>query len=301
MDRTHLPFRIGCAVWGYKGWLGDLFPAGSKQSDLLRLYSQRLTTVEGNTTFYATPTAETVRRWQHETPPGFRFCWKLPRTVSHSGQLVRQFGLTTAFVQRMAMPDQRTGPFFLQLPATYSPQQLPDLAGWLAAWAAQLGDYQVAVEVRHPAWYAEPAEAALMELLERHGVGRVLMDVRPIRELASDGSADLSGALLDDARERKPDVPLHPLRSGGFSMLRYIGHPDPALNTPWLDEWADRLAPWLEQGMAIYAFMHCPDESRSPALCRALYSRLAQRINLPPLPWEALRASQPDVQQPPLF
>ena len=45
-------FHIGCAVWGYKDWVGDLFPPGSKAADFLSLYSQRLTTTEGNTTFY---------------------------------------------------------------------------------------------------------------------------------------------------------------------------------------------------------------------------------------------------------
>ena len=47
-------FYIGCAVWGYKDWVGDLFPPGSKSADFLSLYSRRLTTVEGNTSFYAT-------------------------------------------------------------------------------------------------------------------------------------------------------------------------------------------------------------------------------------------------------
>jgi uncharacterized protein YecE (DUF72 family) len=46
-------FHLGCAVWGYKDWVGDLFPPGSKSGDFLSLYSRRLTTVEGNTTFYA--------------------------------------------------------------------------------------------------------------------------------------------------------------------------------------------------------------------------------------------------------
>ncbi len=45
---------IGCAVWGYKDWIGDLFPPGSKSADFLALYSWRLTTVEGNTSFYET-------------------------------------------------------------------------------------------------------------------------------------------------------------------------------------------------------------------------------------------------------
>jgi uncharacterized protein YecE (DUF72 family) len=47
-------FYIGCAVWGYKEWVGELFPSGSKNADFLALYSRRLTTVEGNTTFYET-------------------------------------------------------------------------------------------------------------------------------------------------------------------------------------------------------------------------------------------------------
>jgi len=47
-------FYIGCAVWGYKDWLGELFPPGSKSADFLALYSRRLTTVEGNTSFYET-------------------------------------------------------------------------------------------------------------------------------------------------------------------------------------------------------------------------------------------------------
>ena len=47
-------FYIGCAVRGYKDWVGDLFPPGSKSADLLSPYSRRLTTVGGNTTFYET-------------------------------------------------------------------------------------------------------------------------------------------------------------------------------------------------------------------------------------------------------
>lgn len=51
--RTIRNCHIGCAVWGYKDWVGGLFPPGTKQADFLSLYSHRLTTTEGNTTFYA--------------------------------------------------------------------------------------------------------------------------------------------------------------------------------------------------------------------------------------------------------
>jgi len=269
-------FYLGCAVWAYKDWVGELFPPGSKSGDFLRLYSRRLTTVEGNTTFYAVPKPEMVARWAAETPETFRFCFKLPRDISHAGPLVPQLDATHAFLERLAPLGPRLGPCFLQLPPGYGPAQRGDLARWLAAWPRER---PVTVEVRHPDWYAEPSESALMELLELHGAGRVIMDVRPIRQ------ASRGGELLEDARERKPDVPMHPLRSGGLAMVRYIGHPEPAENDAYLDEWAARIASWLAEGTRVYLFMHCPDEARSPALCRAIQARLEQLDAVPPLPW----------------
>jgi len=271
-----MSFYLGCAVWAYKDWVGELFPPGSKSGDFLRLYSRRLTTVEGNTTFYAVPKPEMVARWAAETPETFRFCFKLPRDISHAGPLVPQLDATHAFLERLAPLGPRLGPCFLQLPPGYGPAQRGDLARWLAAWPRE---HPVTVEVRHPDWYAEPSESALMELLELHGAGRVIMDVRPIRQ------ASRGDELLEDARERKPDVPMHPLRSGGLAMVRYIGHPEPAENDAYLDEWAARIASWLAEGTRVYLFMHCPDEARSPALCRAIQARLEQLDAVPPLPW----------------
>lgn len=272
-------FRLGCAVWGYKDWVGDLFPPGSKQGDFLSLYSRRLTTVEGNTTFYATPTPEVVRRWAAETPESFQFCFKLPRTISHEGPLAAQVETTRAFVDRMSGLGERLGPFFLQLPPGYRADKLGDLARWLAAWPAE---QQLAVEVRHDDWYAAPGEAALMDLLARHSAGRVIMDVRPL------DAGPLPGADVDlqAARDRKPQVPMRPLRSAGPALIRYIGHPTAELNEPLLDEWAARVAEWLAEGTPVYFFCHCPDERRSPALCRALQQRLARLADVPPLPWD---------------
>lgn len=274
-------FYIGCAVWAYKDWIGELFPAGSKQGDLLQLYSRRLTTVEGNTTFYATPGAEVVRRWAAETPESFRFCFKLPREVSHEGPLAARVETTRAFVERMAGLGERLGPFFLQLPPGYRADKIGDLERWLAAWPRER---RLAVEVRHDDWYAEPGELALMALLERYGAARVLMDVRPL------DAGPLPGADVDlqAARDRKPDVPMHPLRSGGLALVRYIGHPTPELNEPLLDEWAARVAQWLADGTEVYFFCHCPDERRSPALCREFQQRLERLADIPPLPWDLL-------------
>jgi uncharacterized protein YecE (DUF72 family) len=284
-------FYIGCAVWGYKDWVGELFPSGSKNADFLALYSQRLTTVEGNTTFYATPKSEIVQRWAAETPDTFRFCFKLPREVSHEGSVSSQVETTRAFIERMAPLGKRLGPFFLQLPPGYRADKINDLERWLAAWPTE---YRVAVEVRHLDWYAEPNESALIGLLERYNAGRVVMDVRPLNT----GSLPGAEENVQRARDNKPDVPMHPLRSSDVALIRYIGHPTPELNGPLLDEWAARVADWLADGTQVYFFCHCPDERRSPALCRELQRRLARLATIPPLPWDDLDTG---MQQEKLF
>jgi uncharacterized protein YecE (DUF72 family) len=284
-------FYIGCAVWGYKDWAGDLFPPGTKQGDFLSLYSRRLTTTEGNTTFYAIPKPEVVRRWAEETPASFRFCFKLPREVSHEGPLTAQLKITREFIDRMAPLGERLGPFFLQLPPGYRADKIDDLERWLSAWPTE---YRIAVEVRHLDWYAQPHEPALMGLLERYNAGKVVMDVRPL-DVGPLPGADID---LQAARDRKPDVPMHPLRSSDIAPVRYIGHPDLELNAPLLDEWATRIAHWLSEGTQVYFFCHCPDERRSPALCREFQRRLERLANVPPLPWDALDAG---MQQQTLF
>lgn len=272
-------YFIGCPIWAHAGWVGDFFPAGSANRDFLRLYSRRLTTVEGNTTFYAVPKDEIVLRWADETPDTFRFSLKIPRDISHEAPLRAQIAQTHAFVAQMEPLGPRLGPFFLQLPPRFSPHQIDDLAAWLAAWPPE---QRVAVEVRHDDWFAPAGEQALMDLLERYNAGRVLMDVRPL-ELGSLPGAE---ADLQRARDNKPHVPLHPLHSGKLALVRYIGHPDLALNVPLLDEWAERVAQWLAQGVTVYMFMHCPDNDFAPALCRMFHERLAQLTDLPPLPWD---------------
>jgi uncharacterized protein YecE (DUF72 family) len=285
-------FFLGCAVWAYKGWIGDLFPAGAAAKDLLRLYSRRLTTVEGNTTFYATPNEETVRRWAAETPEDFRFCFKLPREISHEGPLAAQIATTRAFVERMAPLGPRRGPFFLQLPPGFGPRQIDDLERWLAAWSEanttpaadpKSQAARIAVEVRHLDWWAEPGEPRLMALLERYGAGRALLDVRPLELGPLPGAED----DLQRARDRKPVVPLAPLRSSDIALVRYIAHPDVPLNAPLLDEWAARVAGWLAAGAQVYVFMHCPVEERAPTLCREFQRRLERLADVPPLPWDA--------------
>ncbi len=284
-------FYTGAPIWAYQGWLGNFFPKGTKQADFLREYAKRLTTVEGNTTFYATPSKETVLRWAEDTPAYFRFCPKLPRTVSHAGQLMAHLSEARRFVDLMRSLGTRLGPLFLQLPPRYSPKLLNDLQKFLAAWPREL---KLAVEVRHLDWFTEPHHSTLNHLLREHDVARVLIDTRPVRDMPEakidDGKVQV---LMEQAQERKPDVPLLPERTASFAFVRYIGHPQVESNAALLDEWADRIAEWLKEGATVFAFGHCPDNVQSPPICRDWHQRVAARVPISPLPWDSIDRDNP--------
>lgn len=55
----------------------------------------------GNTTFYAIPDSDTVARWVAQTPPGFEFCLKLPREITHQGLLELYIPDALSFVQNI--------------------------------------------------------------------------------------------------------------------------------------------------------------------------------------------------------
>lgn len=274
-----MSFWLGCAIWAYKGWVGDLFPLESRSGDFLRLYGQRFTAVEGNTTFYSIPDAETVARWRSETPTGFQFCLKLPKLLTHAGNLEPQIAKTLAFVEQMAALGDRLGPLFAQLPPGYSPRYLDDLETFLTALPRHKADF--ALEVRHPDWFKQPHSQHLDDLLEELGIGRVLLDTRPIYDVPDDPQLNLE--------RRKPRLPLLPSVTAPFSLIRYISHPDLEMNQRFMQEWVAFINEALRQGTRIYFFVHCPMEERSPANARHFQHLLEQhRVPVPSLPWNNL-------------
>lgn len=270
-------FYVGGPVWGSKAWIGNFFPPHTPAREFLRLYSRRLLTVEGNTTFYSTPSPELVERWREETPSTFRFCPKIARSISHAARLDHTREETLLFTERMRGLGDRLGPMFLQLPPSFAPSHLALLRAFLDFWPS---DLRLAVEVRHPAFYRGQQAEPLHDLLGQYRVARVMMDTRPIRT----GSTE--DQRLMASRERKPNLPVHVACTTDFAFLRYIGHPDMEVNTPFLQGWAQQLAEWLKQGRSLYVFCHCPLEEYAPNLCVALYRSVQELAALPDLPWQ---------------
>jgi len=282
-------FYLGCAVWAFKAWVGDFYPLGARSSDFLRLYGDRFTTVEGNTTFYSIPDAATVDRWTAQTPETFRFCPKIPRLYSHSGALMPHFDDALGFLHTLQRLGPRLGPIFLQLPPSYSPDRFADLRDFLTQWPRERAP--ISVEVRHLAWFEQRHAQRLNDTLQHLGVGRVLLDTRTMYDGQADGLPD---PQLTSER-RKPKVPLHPITTADFTLVRYISHPDLNFNESYIMQWVPRLVDWMRQGKTVYLFIHCPEEARSPAIARYFYDTLkGAYADLPALPWDSVKP--PDAQ-----
>ncbi|MBE9052636.1 DUF72 domain-containing protein [Nostocales cyanobacterium LEGE 11386] len=272
-------FSIGCAVWAYKGWIGELYPQGTRATDFLHLYSRHFTTVEGNTTFYAVPNQETIARWVSETPPGFEFCLKLPRDITHKGLLQPSIPSALQFLEGMRPLGKHLGPMFAQLPPSYGPKLIDDLTAFLEAWPRT--EAPLAVEVRHRDWFNEPHVSNLTTILEKLGVGRVLLDSRPIYTGEDDPQLQ--------SERRKPKVPLQFSVTAPFSLIRFISHPNLLENQPFMEEWVTQIQKWLQAGKQIYFFVHCPREERSPGTARYFQQLLEQSgAVIPSLPWNNL-------------
>jgi uncharacterized protein YecE (DUF72 family) len=243
------------------------------------------------------PAQKTLEGWLEEMPETFRFCPKVPKAISHEGKLLDNLERAHGFIDLMRQLGTRLGPMFLQLPPRYSPKLLGDLQAFLAQWP---GDVRLAVEVRHLDWFDAPHDDVLNQLLTQHNMARVTIDTRPIRDLS--GEDILAGSVyqsLLEARERKPDVPVIPQRTSDIIFVRYIGHPEIDVNSPYLMEWGDYFISQLRDGADVYMFCHSPNNFAAPYLCRKLCTQVEKEVPISPLPWNEL--ADEDYEQGQLF
>jgi uncharacterized protein YecE (DUF72 family) len=118
---------VGASGFSYPTWKGGFYPADAKPADFLRLYAERLQSVELNTTGYRIPAPEQFERWAAATPEGFRFAVKL----RWPDERVRLLG-------------DRLGPVRVIVQAKCSDELLARLVD-----ATEL---PLALDLRHPSW-----------------------------------------------------------------------------------------------------------------------------------------------------
>lgn len=158
---------VGTAGWSIPRATATEFPGVGSH---LERYSRVLRGAEINSSFHRPHARAVYERWAASTPGDFRFAVKLPRTITHDGELRRARAALTAFFQQVTGLGTKLGPLLVQLPPSLVFNGR--VASSFFATLRSLHDGHVVCEPRHPTWFEGPAEA----LLVRARVARVATD-----------------------------------------------------------------------------------------------------------------------------
>lgn len=278
-------FHIGLTQWGYNEWVGTFFTQNTKPDSFLEQYASVFNSVEGNTTFHHTPDAQTIEKWMHRVPADFKFCFKLPKLITHQKKLRSATDVTFSFLDSFNSYRQYLGPFHIQLGPRFSFNDFSVLEKFLDILPAHLS---YAVEVRHLDYYDKgKKENELNNLLRSYGMDRVVFDTRRLHLMKS------SDPEFKRIQNRKPKMPVRFETTGPHPTVRFVGTNTISGNEAYLKEWAIILADWIRTGKHPYIFIHAPNPFHAPALARYFHEELAKLIEIQPLPeWPADRANK---------
>jgi uncharacterized protein YecE (DUF72 family) len=260
--------HVGCAQWTHPAWPNRHLPA----HDRLRDYANRCNAVEGNTTFYATPTPETVKAWVRQTDPAFRFVLKVPKLITHENRLRDGDEMLRAFLDAMSPLGERAYAYWIQLPASFSPAETATLERFLARFPQ---GHRLAVEVRHPGFFEHPER-----LEEALGDAEwVPFDTTSFFSTPPESDAER------EAWRKKPRTPLRTRALTQHPIVRYLGRDDPRRTREGWQRWVAVVAGWLREGREPTFFVHTPDNVEAPALARRFHDEVRARVpELEPLP-----------------
>jgi uncharacterized protein YecE (DUF72 family) len=160
-------WRIGTAGWTIPAQFRDRVPGDGSQ---LERYAQLLNAAEINSSFHRHHRLQTYERWAASVPAHFRFSVKLPRALSHNGELVPDAETLDRFFAESRGLGPKLGVLLLQLPPKLSFEAASARAFFKAI--RKRTNVPLACEPRHPSWGSPKAEA----MLTRSGVPRVAAD-----------------------------------------------------------------------------------------------------------------------------
>jgi uncharacterized protein YecE (DUF72 family) len=278
---------VGCAMWTHRPWQGRLLPHPLPAGERLSAYASWCNAVEGNTTFYATPSRATAASWADQAGPDFRLLAKLPKTVTHEHRLTGADEELRAFLDAIEPLGPRADVLWLQLPATFTPADVPVLERFLRRLPTS---HRYAVEVRHRAFFDDPrAGRQLEEALSGTASEWVPFDTTVLFQTPPTSDAER------EAWTRKPRMPRRDIALTDRPIVRYIGRDATDQTVEGWQHWVAVVAGWLREGRTPTMFIHTPDNAEALPLARRFHDDVRGRVpGLEPLP-EPIAAEQPTL------
>jgi len=173
---------VGTSGYSYKEWKGSFYPEKLPAKDMLRFYSERLSTVEINATFYRMPQKSMLENWKEQVPDTFRFSLKAPQRITHFKRLKETDEDTKYFFETVSILEGQLGVVLFQLPPNMK-KDLPRLEAFVNTLPQQP---PAAFEFRHPTWFDDD----VLELLRSQNRALVVSDTDDMPTTHIDKTAD---------------------------------------------------------------------------------------------------------------
>jgi uncharacterized protein YecE (DUF72 family) len=166
--------HIGTSGWNYEHWSGVFYPPDLKQNEWLKFYTQKLHTVEINSSFYHLPREKTFEKWSATVPNDFIFSVKASRYITHVKKLNDPEEPVKKFIDAAKCLNEKLGPILFQLPPNlnFNNEKFCDFINVLP------DKYRYTFEFRNSSWWNE----ITLKLLEENNLSFCIFE---LGELAS--------------------------------------------------------------------------------------------------------------------
>ena len=258
---------IGTSGYSYPDWVGGFYPRGTRPNRMLDHYCGHFPLVELNFTFYRLPTPSMLARLADQTPAGFQFLVKMPRSLSHEESNAELAGFRAA-VEELQRRDRLLG-LLCQLPQAchHTRRHL----AWLDTLGKDLQSFRLAVEFRHRSWFRPEVPGWLRE----RGMDLVAVDVPDLPNLYPRGPVQSSPTIY---------VRFHS-RNGsnwyGSDKDRYNYWFDDAALTEWIDA-LTRVREETKRVFLLFNNCHRSQAAENAGRMAELIRRLAPTMEVVP-------------------
>ncbi len=237
-------FFIGCAKWGRKDWVGNLYPKDTKEKDFLKYYATQFNSIEFNGFYYNVHSREQVEKWVDAVPPGFLFCPKFTQSITHIHRLKNVEPQVDQFLDVISAFGDHLGPVFLMPHPLMGKKHFEMITHFMESLPA---DLKVFLELRQEEWFN----------------GKSGYD----KEMFSFLSENSRGTVITDAAGRRDCV--HMNLSVPECFIRFVGNGLHPTDYTRIDQWVARIKQWMKAGLeTCYFFMHQHEELHSPELIK---------------------------------
>lgn len=236
---------VGTCGYAYKEWVGAFYPGTVRKNEMLPFYAAHFRAVEIDASFYGVLPPQTAVRMNAVTPANFRFCFKVPRTLTHDLDLVTpHVHPDAAAFAGSVTPLRDSGKFgaaLLQFPNGFKPAD--EAFAYVRRLASALDPLPLVAEFRNRDWQ----NARTLELLAELGIGWCNVDMPSYDTLllpSSDVASPIGYVRFHGRNAAKWWT--------GDNTTRYDYSYDPDELVPW----SDRVAEIEDRVQQTYAFFN---------------------------------------------